>query len=187
MPTQNCSLKFEQIEHFKLSYILQKSIRRVNSVEEEAIIQTTPIGMFHYAQSYALSAKSLNEKRIEATHPNAPIRFLYCHAIELYLKAYLLLHGISLSDLSSRALGHNLEKLMSKAVEYGLEITAEHQDAIQLANQANLDGYRDRYIRTGYRTVLLPEVLLAICSDLNQQIGGPIYTAAGVARSPIPV
>jgi hypothetical protein len=70
---------------------------------------------------------------------------------------------------------------------HGLGVTPGHQDAIPLANQANLDGYRDRYIRTGYRTVLLPEVLLAICSDLNQQIGGPIYTAASVARYPIPV
>jgi hypothetical protein len=154
---------------------------------EEAIIRTTAIGMFHFAQSYALSAKSLNEKRVNATHPDAPIRFLYCHAIELYLKAYLLLQGTTLSVLKSKAFGHNLSKLMSKSVEFGLEITMEHQVAIQLANQANLDDYPDRYIKTGYRTVVLPEVLSAVCSDLNQQIGGSIYTAAGVDRNPMPV
>jgi hypothetical protein len=156
-------------------------------VAEEAIIRTTAIGMFHFAQSYALSAKSLDENRINATHPDAPIRFLYCHAIELYLKAYLLFQGTTLSELKSNPLGHNLVNLVSKSVEFGLEITKEHQDAIQLANQGNLDDYRDRYIQTGYRTVVSPEVLSAVCCGLNQQIGGSIYTAAGVGRNPIQV
>lgn len=149
-------------------------------MEEEADSRTTPMGMYHFAQSYALSAKCLNEKKVKATHPDAPIRFLYCHAIELYLKSYLLLQGITINVLSSRGFGHNLEKLLSKSIEYGLTITVEHQDHIQLANQA----IRDRYIETGYQTVLLPETLSAICSNLNQQIGRPIYNAAGIARSP---
>ena len=54
--------------------------------------------------------------------PDWPRYFMLCHAIELALKAYLALHGVSVRKLQSRKFGHDLEKLLSKAMERGLNI-----------------------------------------------------------------
>ena len=140
--------------------------------------------MFHYAHSYAASAMKLAEVKIATSHSDAPIRFLFSHAIELYLKAYLLLQGITVGELRSRALGHNLKKLTSKAVTLGLAVPTEHRQSMVLANEneANLD----RYIKTGSRSVLLPEGLSEICSNLHEQIGQAVYKSAGLTRRPKP-
>lgn len=142
--------------------------------------RTTPVGMFHYAHAYASSAMTLNEVDIDTIHSDAPIRFLFSHAIELYLKAYLLLRGVTIEELRSRALGHNLKKLTSGAVKLGLDVSKEHREWIGLANEAILD----RYIETGARTVLLPEGLSEICANLHEQVGPAVYLAAGLTRKP---
>jgi hypothetical protein len=136
--------------------------------------------MLHYAHAYAASAIALTKVKIDTTHPDAPVRFLFSHAIELYLKAYLLLKEVPVEDLRSREFGHNLEKLASEAVNLGLCVSPEHRAGIGLANEAMLD----RYIETGVRRVLPPESLSAICSNLNEQIGPAIYLAAGLTRRP---
>ncbi len=46
--------------------------------------------------------------------------YLSCHSIELSLKAFLLLKGISRHELGSRNMGHNLEIILSKCKEQGL-------------------------------------------------------------------
>lgn len=144
----------------------------------DAEIRTTPIGMFHYAHAYAASAIALAKLEIGTTHDSAPVRFLFSHAIELYFKSYLLLKGSTVEELRSRALGHNLKKLTSKAVRLGLDVPMVHRQSIDILNEA----IRDRYIETGARTVLLPEGLLQICSNLHKQIGEAVYVAAGLTR-----
>lgn len=151
-------------------------------MDNEVETRTTPVGMFHYAHAYAASAMTLNEVDIDIIHADAPVRFLFSHAIELYLKAYLLLKGVTVEELRSRALGHNLKKLTSKAVKLGLSVSKEHKTWIWLANEAILD----RYIETGARTVLLPEGLSAICSNLHEQIGPAVYQDRGLTRLPKP-
>ena len=79
-------------------------------------------------------------------------------------------------------MGHNLKKLAAKAVKLGLNVSKEHRSWIGLANEALLD----RYIETGARTVLLPESLSAICSNLHEQIGPAVYLDAGLTRKPKP-
>lgn len=149
-------------------------------MDDEVETRTTPVGIFHYAHAYAASAMTLNEVDVDAIHADAPVRFLFSHAIELYLKAYLLLKGVTVEDLRSRALGHDLKKLTSKAVELALCVSEEHRLSIEVANEAILD----RYIETGSRTVLLPESLSAICANLHEQIGPAVYLAASLTRKP---
>jgi hypothetical protein len=149
-------------------------------IEEE--IRITPVGMFHYAHAYAASAVSLNEEGVDTIHADAPVRFLFSHAIELYLKAYLLLKGVTAADLRSRAFGHNLKKLTTEAIKLGLDLSKVDHQSIDVANEAILD----RYIETGVRTVLLPEGLSEICSNLHAQIGPAVYANAGLSRKPKP-
>jgi len=77
--------------------------------------RTTSLGLFRYAHSYAASASALRGVKVKATHADASLRFLYSHAIELYLKSFLLMNGVSLDDLRSWTLGHHVSALADKA------------------------------------------------------------------------
>jgi hypothetical protein len=50
-----------------------------------------------------------------------PAYYLWGHSIELSLKVFLISHGVSLRELKSKNLGHNLTALWRKAVSLGLE------------------------------------------------------------------
>ena len=45
---------------------------------------------------------------------------MYCHSIELVLKAFLLVKGVSKQELKENPLGHNLETLLQRAEKQGL-------------------------------------------------------------------
>src|SRR5260221_7125218 len=58
---------------------------------------TTPLGFFNYALSYRAAADKLRICKLRATHPHAPVLFIYYHSVELYLKAFLRAHGLSVA------------------------------------------------------------------------------------------
>jgi hypothetical protein len=64
--------------------------------------RSNPLGFFNLAESYWSAAGALENAKLKTTHPNSPISFLYYHAIELYLKAFLRLHGHSAKELRSK-------------------------------------------------------------------------------------
>lgn len=151
----------------------------VSHTPPDEITRTTPIGWFHYAASYAIAARFLTLSNAEATHPDAPIRHLYRHSIELYLKAFLLHSGVKLKKLRNKY-GHNTELLAEKAESLGLKLSEEQFDQIAFCN----DPLPDRYLETGSRRVLPNDVLLTICRHLHTTIGSQIYEAAGITRQP---
>jgi hypothetical protein len=67
--------------------------------EEE---RTNEVGLFNTAESYWRSAGALYEAQVKASHPLSPVRFLYYHAIELYLKAFLRGNGHSARELRAK-------------------------------------------------------------------------------------
>ena len=85
--------------------------------------RSTPMGFYHYAQSYREAANLLTntDKTLrKATHPEAPIRFLYYHAIELYLKAFLRTHDYTPRELATRKFGHDTLRLSKKVAKLGI-------------------------------------------------------------------
>ena len=85
--------------------------------------RTTPVGLFNFAETYWLSAKALKAAEVKGvTHRAYPVYFLYYHAIELYLKAYLRLHGHGVVELSSKKFGHDAGALSKRARELGLPV-----------------------------------------------------------------
>src|SRR4029077_3473405 len=82
--------------------------------------RVTPIGYFNFAETYRTAARTLRRSKNKATHKESPIRFLYFHAIELYLKAFLRAHDIHPYDLRTKY-GHSVGQL-SKAVGRGLSL-----------------------------------------------------------------
>jgi hypothetical protein len=104
------------------------------SINGLTINMSTP-GLHLYAELFLQSAYSL-------TTPNdtfEPVRpYLVCHAIELGLKAFLSLQGVTMLDLAGGSYGHNLLAILQKAdekmIKQTVTLTDEHFTAIHLAS-----------------------------------------------------
>jgi len=97
-------------------------------------MNVSPYGFFHYGSDFFHTAKE-SKQTIFSPVPY----YLYCHAIELLLKAFLLAKGVPKEDLPKRdQYGHDLEKTLKKALELGLRsvvtITQEQENEIEKAN-----------------------------------------------------
>lgn len=145
--------------------------------------QATAIGYFNYAHSYAASAVALTKVEVSATHPDAPIRFLFHHAIEVYLKAYLLAHGLDTKKLKFE-FGHKVRKLADGARDHGLVLSAADIQVIDQMDQTD-NVMSSRYVRFGIHQLLPLDALHECCFRLNEAIGHEVYAGSGVTRIPV--
>lgn len=140
------------------------------AVSDDEDERTNPIGLFNYANSYWRSAEALEEAQLRVTHRDAPICFLYFHAIELYLKAYLRSEGHTVRELRSKMFGHNGINLRDKAQSHGLHFDDEDVDV--LGYMGSTDAVIEaRYLRTGYFERPANEALRRTCNSLHQSVG----------------
>lgn len=103
---------------------------------EPITLHISPYGFFHYGKEFFNVAKDIKQ----STNYSPVPYFLYCHSIELVLKAFLLGKGVPKQDLPKKNLyGHDLEKILKKAknLELGkfIEITLEQEKEISKANK----------------------------------------------------
>lgn len=75
--------------------------------------RTTAVGLYHYARSYHDCTKVLEAAQVRTTHKDAPVSFLYFHAIELFLKAFLRLHGHTVEELEKR-FRHDIKRMRKR-------------------------------------------------------------------------
>lgn len=137
--------------------------------DEDEDERTAPIGLFNYADSYWRSAVALAKAEVRATHPHAPICFLYYHSIELYLKAYLRAEGYSVRDLRTQ-FGHNSVKLRDEAKRHGLHF--DDEDVAVLSYMGETDAVMEtRFLRTGYFERPAEEALNRTCKSLHKSVG----------------
>lgn len=130
----------------------------------DPIDRTSAIGLFNTARSYWRSAAYLIAGKLEVTHPSAPINFLLCHAMELYLKAYLRSASLTIDDL--KRLGHGFNALSGAARKHGLQI--DNETAEVLSHIAKEDvAIEARYIVTGFKEALTVEELSSAASNLD--------------------
>jgi len=101
----------------------------MNDAEGINETQTTARGLFHLAHSYWRSAAALKRRAVAATHHGDVVWFLYCHAVELYLKAFLRGEGVSVKDLH-RKFGHSFPKLANAAEQSGMRFDDEDREVI---------------------------------------------------------
>jgi hypothetical protein len=93
--------------------------------------RTTAFGLFNYAHTYWQSAVILRKTRVKATHPDDPPWYLYSHAVELFLKAFMRAKGMSPRDLKQKY-GHKLVPLGEAAEKNGLLVDDEVRDVLTL-------------------------------------------------------
>lgn len=143
--------------------------------------RTTAIGLYHYAHSYAASAAALRRLDLKLTHPEAPIRFQYNHAIELYLKTFLRLQGLTVKQLRSKPYSHDTKAMLVKAETFGLYPVLPHVVAIERAGMDTID----RYIVTGARKIIPLDIMDDACRWLHERIGPAVYQSEGLTIAPI--
>jgi hypothetical protein len=76
--------------------------------------RTTSMGLFNTAEAYRLAGTVLEQRQtVKIGHADKPVQFLFCHAIELYLKALLRQeHSV---EAIKKNLGHNTKRLVEAA------------------------------------------------------------------------
>ena len=66
-----------------------------------------------------------------------PRYFLFCHSIELVLKAYLAHHGLTEKQLQNPPYRHNIKNLLNRAIKCGLRLSANARISIGLLTEAH--------------------------------------------------
>jgi HEPN domain-containing protein len=145
--------------------------------------RTTPVGLFNYARSYWRAGCNIDHDRLAkiegVTHPDAPITYLFYHAIELYLKAFLRLHGIKMAKL--KKIGHRYERLAEKAKKHDLALPDEDWAVIYFMAGENVVP-PSRYIKMGdYRRPKMA-ALSRVCRNLDDAILRALEEAGFPAR-----
>jgi hypothetical protein len=110
---------------------------------------------------------ALKAQRVQSGHADQPVRFLYCQAIELYLKA-LLRQKYGVKKLED--IGHKMERLVKKAQTMGLTITDDDAAVFSLIGNTGV-LIEFRYIRTGAKTLPTLEELNLACNNVRDGIG----------------
>jgi hypothetical protein len=129
--------------------------------------RTNAVGLFNTARSYWRSAEYLAAAQVKVTHPQAPITFLFCHAIELYLKAFLRSRRQTITDL--KKIGHRVTGLSDAAFKEGLKIPPEQAAILQHLDEDDV-AIESRYIVTGFKQLPTNEGFSALAEALDKTI-----------------
>jgi hypothetical protein len=129
--------------------------------------RTSAVGFFNTARSYWRSAEHLRTARVKVTHPDAPVTFLFCHAVELYLKGYMRGRGRELGEL--KRLGHRVADLSKTALEAGLKLSSDHCELLSHIDEAEV-AIEARYIVTGFKNRPTNEAFSEICEALDKSV-----------------
>jgi DNA-binding MarR family transcriptional regulator len=129
--------------------------------------RTNAVGLFNTARSYWRSAVYLNAGNLGVTHPQAPVIFLFCHAIELYLKAYL--RGTAAELARLKKLGHRVADLAKAAADSGLHLSEEQFEILSHIDEADV-ALESRYIVTGFKTLPTDEGLAKVAEALDNAV-----------------
>jgi hypothetical protein len=108
--------------------------------------KATALGWHNLAESYRIAARHLAEAKVRSTHRDMPVRFLYYHAIELFLKSYLVLHRYS--EVKLRQIGHEVKTLAAEGAWNGLHFDDEDKEVIELIAEGTTI-FDARYPRIG--------------------------------------
>lgn len=143
--------------------------------------RSNEVGFFNTADTYWKSAEALYGAEVQATHSLSPVLFLYYHAIELYLKAFLRGHGHTAAQLRSKKFGHRICCLSERAGELGLQYMDEDKEVFSMMSTTDAI-IRSRYILTGFHTWPSPEALDRTCRSLHQRVGTALLKKGAPVR-----
>jgi hypothetical protein len=151
---------------------------------EKPVVSETPLAWFNLAHAYLYDAATLhNAQKPSGGFYDHPERFLYFHSVELFLKAFLRLHGIEDEDLGRRPYSHNLTNLADEAERRGLLITRRVRLVCEAAGVYDKPT-EARYVRTGRKTILPPHKLHEAARELQSRVGQALRDNGIKVRQP---
>src|SRR5436190_16547171 len=107
------------------------------------------MGFFNTADTYWKSAAALQAAKVNATHAEVPVRLLYYHAMELFLKA--LLREEYSPEQIRKTFGHKTRALMEATDKMGLVLTKKDCALLEMIQDTDL-VIEARYITMGYKS-----------------------------------
>ena len=136
--------------------------------------RTSSLGLLSFGNEFAGAAALL--RKADRLYVNPPLFYLYAHAIELQLKAFLRSKGYTLAQL--KRLGHNLKAVLSACQQQGLESFVRLTRAqVAAIGQVNLyySAKQLEYIVTGSKQFPKPELLSGVCEALYSGLAASCY------------
>jgi hypothetical protein len=128
--------------------------------------RTTSMGPFNTAEAYRLAAIKLGEPSVWGGHAYKPVQFLYCHAIELYLKALLRQkHSV---EVITNKFRHDTKGLVREAENLGLFVTTRDRDIFATFGR---HGRSDRNALHPNRTEGVAHQPASPIADLQERAG----------------
>lgn len=104
------------------------------------VTRISSIGLFRWGYSYLIAGNILLESSCDVLYPRL---FMYSHAIELGLKAFIF-------DKSAKLIeGHDLVKLANEAKKYEFIPTETFNSIMKTLTNLNKDDHRIRYFKQG--------------------------------------
>lgn len=141
--------------------------------------RTNDLGLFMYAHAYWEAASNLEDASTDSGHSNAPIQFLYCHAVELLMKSYLRSQNLPLKEV--RSMRHDLVRVGERAEECGLALSEVDREILGWITES---GLTHRYIVTGFTSGPRNESLWRLCLILFQLVGEELIRLDRTKRLP---
>jgi hypothetical protein len=144
--------------------------------------------MFHWeARAYARAAHALCHSFVampaallkvdEWIQVYRPTVNLFCHAMELDLKAYLLSRGLELGKLERKPFSHDLSHALATALQHTLILDSETIDTIGGINE-DYSAFRFRYPEPGRMLIWPAGSLKHACDTLSDAVLPSIAEAA---------
>ena len=125
------------------------------------------------ANEYLRSADHLRETLpSHAGLPGYPLRLLYAHASELYLKAFLVTAGYSVDDLARDPYKHDLVALLNEANDCGLgceaaRLTMQHMQAGHYDLQFRYNQYGLILVGVEWLSEGIHFIARTVCKELH--------------------
>lgn len=105
-----------------------------------------------------------------------PRYLMLCHAVELALKAYLFHHGAAPKDLKAKSVRHSINKLLTRATNKGLSLSAAVQSDIRLLHEAH-EKFWHRYPKEDAKPVYTIEQFESPARQLLDAVTAAVYSA----------
>lgn len=159
-----------------------------DSVENEDMDRSPPIAVFLSGESFFQSAQYLRtgiKEEAVRLRFNMPVYYLYSHAMELVLKAYLRSKGLTSNRLRSREYGHKLQLIWEACLAEGLPHHPANDafvaQMVEILDPFAVD-FEFRYIQTGFKSLPTLDAVENAVSELMRTVrpyceatlGGPV-------------
>ena len=144
------------------------------------------LGRAYHAQADLLLEALISKAPIQTAESGLPVRHLYSHAIELYLKSYLRGAGVVRRDLGRKKFGHKLAVLYAAAKKvHGLFIESAELAHFEMVIDRLKNGHEDyefRYFEGSISTVD-PGWIQAATRSLSSSVGKDIENLRSALES----